>query len=280
MSRIAALTLVFSLLTFSTSYAANATTYTISPASYPDLCIAPSESSEGSKLIVTSCDTSSDIVWTMNGASLQNTATDMCADVTDGGAWSGNVMQVWGCFSNNHHQMFTSSTGNQGAVKWSGQNLCFDLTDGKGVDGTHVQIWECAGANPNQQWIFTEAEEVDDDCGGSGLNSLTTHADTPQILLQPRPLLQVPLLLPPIPPQRPPPVLEGNLSLEKAAVNTKTTITRLRPLVGLPPKPLPIHGTLLLLPPLPRPPKPLHPLLATCKSPEQPSLTLAVTRSY
>jgi endoglucanase len=163
--RAAALILVFSILALPT-YATNYSTYTISPASYPNLCIAPSGSSDGSSLIITSCDTSSDIVWTMKGDQLQNTATNLCADVTGGGEWSGNTMQVWECFDDNQHQSFSSSTGNSGLIKWSGKKMCLDLTDGLGVDGNKVQIWSCGNSNVNQQWIFTEAEEVDDDCGG------------------------------------------------------------------------------------------------------------------
>lgn len=138
-------------------------TYTISPASYTDLCLAPSTTDEGTGLVVKTCDTSSDIVFTLDGQSIKNTATSMCVDIRDGGVWSGNLAQFWQCYSWNGNQMFDYS-GN--TIVWSGTELCLDLKDGLGQDGNPVQIWQCYEGNLNQQWVFQEAQEVDDDCDG------------------------------------------------------------------------------------------------------------------
>ena len=157
MSRITTLLSVLALLTPAFSFPVSGTTYSISPASFPDLCVAPAGDSEGSKLIVTSCENaSSEIAWVYNGQSLLNSGTDMCVDITDGTARSGNTAQVWDCYSNNPNQHF--SMGGE-LIKWS--SFCLDLTDGKGDVGTVVQIWSCFSENPNQQWVFNEVQEID-----------------------------------------------------------------------------------------------------------------------
>lgn len=108
---------------------------------------------------------------------MKNSATDSCADVTHGNAWSGNTMQVWGCYSWNNNQKFTLDGD---LITWKGQKLCFDLTDGKGKAGTPVQIWSCGSSNPNQQWTYTEVQEVDgcdatDSTGEHGIFRLRFH---------------------------------------------------------------------------------------------------------
>lgn len=151
-----------SLLPFLASAAAqsnNSTQYAISNINFPNLCVAPSGNVNGAGLVVTSCDTSSDIGWTFDGLSFHNTANSLCIDVTDGGAYNGNLAQVWGCYSWNRNQMYALSGEN---IKWAGQNFCLDLKDGNGVEGNPVQIWQCYSGNANQEWIFTEIEEVDD----------------------------------------------------------------------------------------------------------------------
>lgn len=159
MSRIAAILTILTIALPTLSIPTAGTTYSISPKSFPDLCLAPAADSEGSRLVVKSCDDAdSDIAWVYDGLSLTNSATNMCVDVADGGDWSGNAAQVWNCYSRNRNQMFTM---NGEMIKWSGKNQCLELTDGKGSDGNKVQIWSCGSSNPNQQWKFNEVEEVD-----------------------------------------------------------------------------------------------------------------------
>ena len=136
------------------------TTYAISPSSYPDLCLAPSGETDGSKLVLADCDTADNIAFSLSGSTLVNTETNMCIDVTDGGDWSGNKLQFWECFSGNTNQEWGLS-GN--AITWNG--MCMDLTDGNGAVGTKIQIWSCFTQNTNQMWTFTEIEEVGDDSG-------------------------------------------------------------------------------------------------------------------
>lgn len=159
MSHFAPLTTLFALLSLLPFiFADSSTTYAISPASFPNLCVAPLASWDGASLIVTNCDSSASIAWTLNGGAFTNADTSMCVDVTNGGDWSGNKLQVWGCYAGSTNQAFTLS-GN--GIQWTaGDNMCFDLTDGAGYDGTEVQIWSCGSGNPNQQWVFTEIQEV------------------------------------------------------------------------------------------------------------------------
>jgi len=140
-------------------------TYTISPSSHPDYCLAPASSQEGSDLVLKKCDTSSDIVFTLDGDNLKNTETNMCVDIRHGDNKSGTLAQMWGCYSDNPNQRF-DVVGDE--MKWIGRDKCLDLKDGDGIDGNGIQIWACYSHNTNQKWTFTEAEEVDGDACETG----------------------------------------------------------------------------------------------------------------
>ncbi|KAK8850382.1 hypothetical protein IAR55_004300 [Kwoniella newhampshirensis] len=160
MSSIIYTTALLSLFSFLPSVFAAApsagTTYVVSPTGNTDLCIAPKNNWEGSHLVLKDCD-EDDTAWEWTGSQFKNTATDLCVDMTDGGRWSGNKMQVWGCFDYNTNQQYSTDGA---MIHWD--NFCWDLTDGKHEEGTVVQIWSCYSWNTNQQWTFTEVEEVDD----------------------------------------------------------------------------------------------------------------------
>lgn len=170
------------------------TTYTISPSSHPDYCLAPSSATEGAELVLKPCDTASDIVFTLDGDELRNTETNMCIDVRDGNDRSGTLLQMWSCYGYNTNQRFDV---NGEEVKWVGRDRCLDLKDGLGQEGNEVQIWSCYGHNTNQRWTFTEAEEIDgdaDDCDDSESPSLfwiivrlTDSAGTPTAPSTPAP---------------------------------------------------------------------------------------------
>lgn len=176
MSLFAALSLL-PLLPLALGGLVSGTTYTISPSSHPDYCLAPSSDAEGSDLVLKPCDSSSDIVFTLDGDELRNTETNMCIDVRDGSDKSGTLLQMWSCYGYNTNQRFDVN-GQQ--VKWVGHDSCLDLKDGLGVDGNQVQLWSCYGHNTNQRWTFTEAEEyegdvIEVDCDESGM-SFTPHS--------------------------------------------------------------------------------------------------------
>lgn len=157
---------------------AGATTYTISPSSHPDYCIAPASSDEGADLVLKPCDTASDIVFTFDGDELRNTETNMCIDVRDGSDQSGTSLQMWSCYGYNTNQRFDV---NGQEVKWVGHDRCMDLTDGLGQEGTHTQIWSCYGHNDNQRWTLTEVEEVDGDDSDDDCETgeyFSTHSGT------------------------------------------------------------------------------------------------------
>ncbi|WWD20565.1 hypothetical protein CI109_105041 [Kwoniella shandongensis] len=152
-----ALLSLFSLLPSALAAAPSAgTTYVVSPSGNTDLCIAPRDDWEGSKLVLKDCD-EDDTAWEWTGSQFKNTATNLCVDMTDGGRWSGNKMQVWSCYDYNTNQQYATDGA---MIHWD--NFCWDLTDGQHEIGTVVQIWSCFNYNSNQQWTFTEVEEVDD----------------------------------------------------------------------------------------------------------------------
>lgn len=132
--------------------------YTISPISFPSLCLAAGGTTNGSPVVTAACNTAGVNVWTYTGGTFVNTATNMCVDVTDGITTDGNKLQVWDCFANNRNQAFTTAAAASGDnVKWSVQNSCWDLTDGSSSAGTQIQMWTCFAENTNQRWNFVQA---------------------------------------------------------------------------------------------------------------------------
>lgn len=148
-----------SLVSAATNSPTSGVTYTISPASHPDLCVVPAGDYDGARLTLADCDDSDQIAWTFNGQSLTNTAVDRCVDVMDGGHWNGNGLQAWECFDHNTNQRFSPSSG---TIKWTGTGMCLDLTDGNAHAGTMLQLWQCFDGNTNQQWSFEQVQEVED----------------------------------------------------------------------------------------------------------------------
>jgi hypothetical protein len=132
--------------------------YTISPISFPSLCLAAGGTTNGSPVVTVACSTAGANVWTYTGGTFVNTATNMCVDVKDGITTNGNKLQVWDCFANNRNQAFTPTAAASGDnVNWNVQNSCWDLTDGSSSIGTSVQMWTCFAENTNQRWNFVDA---------------------------------------------------------------------------------------------------------------------------
>lgn len=154
---------LLTLLPSALAAAVAGTTYNISPASHTSKCVIPQTTDNGAQLVLADCDVDN-AVWEYTGVGLKNTAANICVDLTNGGAWSGNKLQVWECFDNNANQAW-SPTGAE--IKWTNHNLCWDLTDGDSADGTPIQVWTCFDHNTNQMWDFLEVEEVDPDCDES-----------------------------------------------------------------------------------------------------------------
>nr|ODN96131.1 hypothetical protein L204_03822 [Cryptococcus depauperatus CBS 7855] len=162
---------LFSLLPLVLAAPVSGTTYAISPAQHTSMCIAPASNQEGADLVIKDCD-ETDTTWLWNGSAFQNTVTNMCIDMRDGGEWSGNKAQVWGCYSWNPSQQY-SIEGSM--IHW--KDFCLDLTYGLSAEGTAVQIWSCSGDNHNQQWSFVEVEEVDE-CEDECATATTLSAAT------------------------------------------------------------------------------------------------------
>ncbi|OCF33599.1 hypothetical protein I316_04672 [Kwoniella heveanensis BCC8398] len=159
-STIAYAAALFSLLSLLPSAVAgpeSGKTYQIESTQHSNLCLAPANEWNGSKLVIKNCD-DDDTNWTWNGANIENTGTSKCIDIPDGGRWNGNRAQVWDCFSYNTNQQYQID-GTR--LRW-GWDFCFDITDGNLNPGTEIQLWQCAQGNTNQMWTWTEVEEVDD----------------------------------------------------------------------------------------------------------------------
>ena len=177
MTRIASFFALAALALPSTYALTDGTVYAISPASFPNLCLAPSAASQGAHLVTVDCESSETIGFKYDATTTMfaNTADQMCIDVRNGQASSGNRMQVWGCFTDQRNQRFTIS-GNM--IQWAGTNFCLDLKDGVGQVGTSTQIWSCGTSNPNQQWTFAEVDEVNE-CSAD--NSTVSSVATPAV---------------------------------------------------------------------------------------------------
>lgn len=167
----AALFSLISLLPSALAGPTAGTTYSVSPNQHPSMCLAPANNWEGADVVLKDCD-EDDTTWLWTGQSFQNTATDLCIDIRDYGAWSGNKAQVWGCFSYNTNQQFTVE---ESMIHWD--NFCWDLTDGSSSAGTMLQIWSCYSYNDNQQWTLTEIEEVDE-CDATSVTETATIMST------------------------------------------------------------------------------------------------------
>lgn len=154
------------------------TTYTISPALAPGLCLAPSNSTNGATLVLADCSDNTTVFRhnTKNGK-VRNMDSGLCVDVTDGVFSNGTLAQVWGCYSCNTHQAFdfiaqSNTTDTNGTVtadvlgnytiQWASTDYCLDLINGTAQVGAEVQVWKCLDYNDNQKWTLDEVVEVDE----------------------------------------------------------------------------------------------------------------------
>lgn len=147
-----------------------AKTYTLSPAGFPDLCLAPAGDVNGAGLTVKSCDEDSVVFkYSTKSGKLKNTGNNLCIDVKDGKKKNGTPAQLWGCYTCNKNQVFDfhGTTANN-TVQWTGSPYCLDLTDGEGCEGTPVQLWRCVPGNTNQLWTVTEVHEEQCDEASDG----------------------------------------------------------------------------------------------------------------
>ncbi|TXT03863.1 hypothetical protein VHUM_04286 [Vanrija humicola] len=138
-----------------------AKTYTLSPAEFPHLCLAPAGDVNGAGLTVKPCDEDSVVFkYSTKSGKLRNTNNKLCIDVKDGEKKNGTPAQLWGCYTCNKNQVFDfhGTTANN-TVQWTGSDYCLDLTDGEGCEGTPVQLWRCVPGNTNQIWTVTEVHE-------------------------------------------------------------------------------------------------------------------------
>ncbi|WRT70537.1 uncharacterized protein IL334_007535 [Kwoniella shivajii] len=164
----AAFLTLLSLIPSTVSALTSEATYQIAPSAHSGSCLAPQGDWNGAKVVIKDCD-EDDTTWKWTGSHLQNTATNRCIDIPDGGWWNGNKPQVWDCFSYNSNQQYNVDGQN---IKW-GDWFCFDLTDGSTSEGNAIQLWQCYTGNTNQQWTFSEVEEVEDDSGDDDCESVT-----------------------------------------------------------------------------------------------------------
>ncbi|WWC65401.1 uncharacterized protein I303_108019 [Kwoniella dejecticola CBS 10117] len=169
---------LLSLLPSVLSAPSDGTTYQIESNHFSNKCMGVQGDWNGAKVVLKDCD-DDDTTWKWTGSHLENTATNKCIDIPDGGWWNGNKPQIWDCFSYNTNQQYSVVNSN---IKW-GNWFCLDITDGNSNSGTTIQLWQCFDGNTNQQWTFTEVEEVedpsdDDDCESATVTATATATST------------------------------------------------------------------------------------------------------
>ncbi|EJT51230.1 hypothetical protein A1Q2_01074 [Trichosporon asahii var. asahii CBS 8904] len=175
-------------------------TFTISPISAPELCLAVNNATNGSGLKLSKCTNGAGTAYTYSTKTAhltafteedlkgeeQDDAHHHCIDVTDGKAHNGNLLQHWICAIPSDNQVFDfdpvegKEDKNIYTIKWSQNDYCFDVKDGNFTEGADVQIWRCVPSNTNQQW--TVANIADPTCDGATDGSLETYAEEAQKL--------------------------------------------------------------------------------------------------
>ncbi|MFE6360314.1 ThuA domain-containing protein [Streptomyces sp. NPDC057806] len=108
-----------------------------------------SNTADGTKVQIWTCNNSSAQTWTVAGDSTIK-ALGKCLDVSGGGSADGTKIQLWTC-------------NNTGAQKWAPQadgtvrnpqsGKCLDASGGTWNDGTAVHLWTCH-TGPNQKWTL------------------------------------------------------------------------------------------------------------------------------
>lgn len=73
-----------------------------------------------------------------------------CLDVSGGGNWNGNTIQLWDCYEEHPNMMFEVTEG--GSIRWAGTDKCLDVSAGGLQPGTDIQIWDCYDLHPNQRF--------------------------------------------------------------------------------------------------------------------------------
>lgn len=150
--------------------------YTISPAAFPELCLAPNGTDNGANLVLADC-SADNTVFKYSDVNGKVKIGKKCVDIRDGIEKNGTLAQIWDCVVCNDHQSFdfvsdnvTISSKNASSVgaadsqtngtattpfqlQWTFADYCLDLHEGKGEVGAQVQIWGCLGYNDNQKWI-------------------------------------------------------------------------------------------------------------------------------
>lgn len=137
--------------------------YTFSPSLHPDLCLAPSNSSQGADLVLAKCtDTHTVFRYSLKTGKIKNANDKTCIDVRDGVLANGTQAQMWSCFECNSNQAFDFvKNGDNGRynLHWIDSDYCLDVKDGVGLEGTSIQIWPCIDYNDNQKWIVRAADK-------------------------------------------------------------------------------------------------------------------------
>lgn len=129
--------------------------YTISPAAFPDLCLAPNGTENGANLVLAKCDETT-TVFKYSDVNGKVKNGKKCVDIRDGVEHNGTLAQVWDCATCNDHQTFDFVSPSNNSIyqlQWTYADYCLDLIEGKGEPGAQVQIWKCLEYNDNQKWI-------------------------------------------------------------------------------------------------------------------------------
>jgi hypothetical protein len=99
-------------------------------------CIQAQGNYDGAPVVIGDCGTfnSANVTWTVvnGGATVPRYGPytqikifgDKCLDVTEGGDWDGNKLQIWTCYEGSANQMWQANTDE--TIKWAGHNRCVE----------------------------------------------------------------------------------------------------------------------------------------------------------
>ena len=104
--------------------------------------------SNGTPVVLATCDGSAGQNWTVNGPAIQ--LGGKCLDVTGKGTANGTLVELWTCNSGTNQQW---TAGTNSSLVGTGSGKCLDDPGATTTDGTQQEIWTCNG-HSNQSWTL------------------------------------------------------------------------------------------------------------------------------
>jgi ricin-type beta-trefoil lectin protein/glycosyl hydrolase family 59 (putative galactocerebrosidase) len=102
----------------------------------------------GTPVVLTTCDGSAAESWTVSGPAIQ--LGGKCLDVTGQGTANGALVELWTCNGGSNQQW---NAGAASSLVGAGSGRCLDDPGATTADGTQQEIWTCNGRG-NQSWTL------------------------------------------------------------------------------------------------------------------------------